>query len=1042
VEKEVHLTNNFKAMANFKWKKTNAPTMTNGRTDDIWFSDKNTGWAVNSNGQILSTIDGGHNWTQQLKLKDTYLRCISFSNNTHGWVGTVTSANRLFKTTDGGKNWIKIDNLPKNPSAICGICAVSNNIVFAAGTNYPNKKCAVLHTKDGGNSWVSIDMSEHANLLVDIFFVNETTGWVVGGYGGTTRDAVKPVVLYTEDGGTSWTNQISNLNSELPLGEWGWKIHFVNEKCGYISLENFSAGAILKTTDGGKEWKRIQITDPQKNANIEGIGFLDENTGWVGGWGDKDFNGGYSSFTNDGGASWKNANDIGKYLNRFRFIGNPVEVGYASGDTVYKYSIESEVINPSLQKNKDSRSHFILNQDSEIYTEDVPISLNLPKGTQQYSIEVWDRFGEHIETIAHELNPSSGKKNINWSFPKKQANPNLELQHYILRVNVDEYSESRIVIQANSQKTNFILKSLETYVKENKNTTGVFPTVEQEKEAFFRMANIEDYPDFRPIALELASIYLANADYDASTLFNEFAYNEEDFEKRMKDIYDAVLPDMYKPHRYDQEIISWENGKNYKVGIASDKVAKDRILQMAPFNLMDGFWLQNIMQARPSDEVQSRLFSIWADEAGNGIASQNHSNIYLDLLRSQGYYLPEVTTREFLSIDAAPGAWRSPVFEMCIGLFPQHFFPELLGMTLYLEWEATPTMPPIANMFKGRGINPLFYSLHAAIDNINEGHGALALQAVKIFLEEKREEGGDKAVQENWKRIWNGYVGWATSGSNGIGLEERRLIIDKISINIGTKENPICFPDWKLFYKERMVNLIKRKAPYASKVHGRAALGGVPLNQLFDHPTEFMEKLLESDLINLKHPRQSKFFELLSFDGPMYKVFTDEEKNTMLDWLESISFDTQSCIETIEGSAPTIDNVISIIERLAPMAKRAHDQLTLPDEQGVSQPFISFLDSPKLLLLALIRGGWIIPGSSDRSMFINRVLLNDGPMQGVFSDEEVKCFIDWTDQGAVIPESFLTSKAGISTLKMNVVVGDETTPYVKSRAFIGQGAVH
>jgi hypothetical protein len=161
-------------MENLTWKETNAPIMSKGRTDDIWFSDENIGWAVNSNGQILSTIDGGHNWSEQLRLPDVYLRCISFSDKTHGWVGTLTASNRLFKTIDGGENWIKIENLPKNPSAICGICAVSNDVIFAAGTNYPNRSCAVLKSIDSGKSWISIDMSHYANLLVDIFFINET----------------------------------------------------------------------------------------------------------------------------------------------------------------------------------------------------------------------------------------------------------------------------------------------------------------------------------------------------------------------------------------------------------------------------------------------------------------------------------------------------------------------------------------------------------------------------------------------------------------------------------------------------------------------------------------------------------------------------------------------------------------------------------------------------------------------------------------------------------------------------------------------------
>lgn len=251
------------------------------------------------------------------------------------------------------------------------------------------------------------------------------------------------------------------------------------------------------------------------------------------------------------------------------------------------------------------------------------------------------------------------------------------------------------------------------------------PSVETEKEAFFKIANIEDHSDFRPKAKELAEAYFANADYQADKLYNEFEYSPEAFDQRMKQIYDGLLPSMYQPHAYDRDVITWDNGARYRVGKASNKVVKDRLLQLAPFNLMDGAWLQNILQARPSDNVQSRLFSIWSDEVGNGQSQKNHSNVYLNLLRSQGFNLPPVTSREFLDIDVAPGAWRAPVFQMCVGLFPQEYFPELIGMTLFLEWEATPTMMPVARMLEGRGMNPLFYALHVAIDNISEGHGAL-----------------------------------------------------------------------------------------------------------------------------------------------------------------------------------------------------------------------------------------------------------------------------------------------------------------------------
>ena len=57
------------------WRPTNAPSASS-RTDDIWFIDPQTGWAVNSNGEIVKTTDGGARWERQLHDPSVYFRCV------------------------------------------------------------------------------------------------------------------------------------------------------------------------------------------------------------------------------------------------------------------------------------------------------------------------------------------------------------------------------------------------------------------------------------------------------------------------------------------------------------------------------------------------------------------------------------------------------------------------------------------------------------------------------------------------------------------------------------------------------------------------------------------------------------------------------------------------------------------------------------------------------------------------------------------------------------------------------------------------------
>jgi Iron-containing redox enzyme len=115
--------------------------------------------------------------------------------------------------------------------------------------------------------------------------------------------------------------------------------------------------------------------------------------------------------------------------------------------------------------------------------------------------------------------------------------------------------------------------------------------------------------------------------------------------------------------------------------------AIERIKQLAPFNLLDGAWLRNIGRAGPQDEVRALLFSVWMDELGDGDVSMNHCNIYRDLCHSVGYSPAPIDSREF-AFDSTilDSAYQVPAFELAISQFTDEYLPEILGMTLQLEW--------------------------------------------------------------------------------------------------------------------------------------------------------------------------------------------------------------------------------------------------------------------------------------------------------------------------------------------------------------------
>ena len=430
----------------FEWSPTNAP-VASSRTDDIWFFDPRIGWAVNSNGQIIHTTDGFETFQTQLQA-NVYFRCIAFASASRGWCGTLTAGNRMFQTTDGGATWSAVANLPAGaPSAICGLSVVNERVVYGSGTNFPNRPARMLKTTDSGASWTAWEMSPWADLLVDCFFTSETTGWVVGGKspaGNPTRENVKPVVLFTSDGGQTWENRVAGIQDQFPPGEWGWKIQFLDARVGFVSLENFDEGAILKTTDGGATWVRLPVNDPQRNANLEGVGFVDERTGWVGGWGDREFERLSSSATTDGGLTWRDANEIGKAINRFRFFGNPVTAGYASGETVYKYA--AVAARPAMRAaaiaavvGRQTPAEF----QRTICEAGAHISLARAPSARSVRVRIWDRFGEEIAEFDAPVAAHEGSPVIHWNLQDSSGRP-VAPGHYILRFQIGDAIESSL----------------------------------------------------------------------------------------------------------------------------------------------------------------------------------------------------------------------------------------------------------------------------------------------------------------------------------------------------------------------------------------------------------------------------------------------------------------------------------------------------------------------------------------------------------------------------------------------------------------------
>ncbi|MFD5620036.1 LodA/GoxA family CTQ-dependent oxidase [Streptomyces yangpuensis] len=472
---------------------------------------------------------------------------------------------------------------------------------------------------------------------------------------------------------------------------------------------------------------------------------------------------------------------------------------------------------------------------------------------------------------------------------------------------------------------------------------------------------------------------------------------------------DPLFPVMLRPFRYTREALDARLQLIYTdivervedadpaldpLRTRSDVI--ERIRQFAPFNLLDGAWLRNIAPPGPIDEVRSLLFSIWMDEIGGGDPALNHCNLYADLLHSVGIYLPPVDSHQFAMLpDMLDSAYTASAFQLAISQHSQHFLPELLGMTLQLEWNVLEIVP-VVRLLDYHGINSQFYRMHIGIDNAAAGHGAKARDAVMLHLDEVYENGGEQAVQEHWRRIWDGYVAFLIVGTLSDDL--RALVADR--------------PD----PRERLLELIERKAPFARMNHNGKQLGGNRINDWFLDPPGLLRELQESGLIVPGEPENSPFFELTTFSGPMYKVFEDSELELWREWTRSLALPPDG-----HPPLPPLQAMIRLVDTLRPRqtGSAAHTgiRITGPDPDDPARTRREsvawwFTRPTAFLLSALVHPAneLLSPGRPEESSFLD--LLGPSTSMGRAYAGVVpgtgrtgrRITIDWITAGCPLPD--------------------------------------
>jgi photosystem II stability/assembly factor-like uncharacterized protein len=220
----------------------------------VRFANANYGWVVGESGRIMRTSNGGVNWLTQVSGTNQTLRSVFFNNAETGW---VVGDSVILNTTNSGMNWYMqtMDTM----KSFYSVYFINSNTGWITGYR-------TLKTTNGGTDWVvKVNKTNGRSIL----FVNEYSGWVVGGSYKLNKST---------DGGETWYSGLFNKEVESPPATYTC-IYFINENTGWFTSSHSFGGRILMTTNNGLNWNTDYPTT--RDRKLYGVFSMSSGVGWA-----------------------------------------------------------------------------------------------------------------------------------------------------------------------------------------------------------------------------------------------------------------------------------------------------------------------------------------------------------------------------------------------------------------------------------------------------------------------------------------------------------------------------------------------------------------------------------------------------------------------------------------------------------------------------------------------------------------------------------------------------------------------------------------
>jgi photosystem II stability/assembly factor-like uncharacterized protein len=242
-----------------QWHEVNSPT---SRTiTDIHIVDSEIGYMSCDLGTILKTTNGGLDWQVfDTGIKASFMSIFGIDKDT-----VYTARYSLYKSTNSCNSWVDYGERGSSGS-ISDIHFTSSKTGFITSG-------ALYKTNDYGLNWHEVSKAYPGSKII---FTCKDTGYVVGGamikceFGPCDFPFNRGAIIKTTDGGENW-EKLDFFSDTLNI----LSVSFINNNVGYCFSSN---NTIQKTEDGGLTWISMNtgIT-----GNITGGLFINKDIGFI-----------------------------------------------------------------------------------------------------------------------------------------------------------------------------------------------------------------------------------------------------------------------------------------------------------------------------------------------------------------------------------------------------------------------------------------------------------------------------------------------------------------------------------------------------------------------------------------------------------------------------------------------------------------------------------------------------------------------------------------------------------------------------------------